>query len=42
MLATLPWIALLALSVSIEKVSSSATVISVKSAKGLRRVSYLV
>ena len=32
---TLPWIALLALSVSIELVSSSARVISVKSAKGL-------
>ena len=34
-IATLPWIALLALSVSIELVSSSARVTSVKSTKGL-------
>ena len=34
-IATLPWIALLALSVSIEFVSSSARVTSVKSAKGI-------
>ena len=34
-IATLPWIALLALSVSIELVSSSARVTSVKSAKGV-------
>ena len=34
-IATLPWIILLALSVSIELVSSSARVTSVKSAKGL-------
>ena len=34
-IATLPWIALLALSVSIELVSSSARVTSVKSTQGL-------
>ena len=39
-IATLPWIALLASSVSIEFVSSSARVTSVKSAKGI--LSYLV
>ena len=39
-IATLPWIALLALSVSIELVSSSARVTSVKSAKRLG-VTYL-
>ena len=38
-IATLPWIALLTLSVSIELVSSSARVTSVKSHKGVLRTS---
>ena len=36
-IATLPWVALLTLSVSIELVSSSARVTSVKFQKGVRR-----